>query len=70
MEVRNGIDLLKAKALGATAVLLGALLVWFECKGYEGVKTTIDIFKKEADIALALCGETNINNLSKKNIVD
>ena len=31
-------------------------------------QTTIDIFRKEADIALALCGETNINNLSKKNI--
>ena len=26
----------------------------------------IEIFRKEADVALALCGETNINKLSKK----
>ena len=68
---RNGIDILKAKALGAKAVFVGRpYLYGLSAKGYEGVQTTIDIFRKEADIALALCGETNINNLSKKNIVD
>ena len=64
---RNGTDLLKAKALGAKAVFVGRpYLYGLSAKGYEGVQTTIDIFRKEADIALALCGETNINNLSKK----
>ncbi len=68
---RNGIDILKAKALGAKAVFIGRpYLYGLGAKGYEGVQTTIDIFRKEADVALALCGETNINNLSKKNIVD
>ena len=68
---RNGTDILKAKALGAKAVFVGRpYLYGLSAKGYEGVQTTIDIFRKEADIALALCGETNINNLSKKNIVD
>ena len=67
---RNGIDLLKAKALGAQAIFVGRpYLYGLSAKGYEGVKATIDIFKKEADIALALCGETNINNLSKNNII-
>ena len=62
---------MKAKALGATAAFVGRpYLYGLSARGYEGVKTTIDIFKKEADIALALCGETNINNLSKKNIID
>ena len=37
--------------------------------GLDGVKKTIEIFIKEADVALALCGETNINKLSKKNIL-
>ena len=28
----------------------------------------INIFEKETDVTLALCGETNINNLSIQNI--
>lgn len=68
--VRNGTDLVKAKALGAKAIFVGRpYLYGLSAMGREGVKAMVNIFKKEMDITLALCGETNINNLSTKNIV-
>ena len=67
--VRNGADLIKAKALGAKAVFVGRpYLYGLSAMGYQGVKEMINIFEKETDITLALCGETNINNLSIQNI--
>ncbi|MBV68783.1 MAG: alpha-hydroxy-acid oxidizing enzyme [Pelagibacterales bacterium] len=67
---RYGADLIKAKALGANAIFVGRpYLYGLSAKGSDGVKKIIEIFRKEADIALALCGETNINKLSKKNIL-
>ena len=68
--VRSGTDLVKAKALGAKAIFVGRpYLYGLSAMGSEGVKAMINIFQKEMDITLALCGETNINNLSTKNIV-
>ncbi len=67
---RYGADIIKAKALGANAIFVGRpYLYGLSVKGSDGVKKMIEIFRKEADIALALCGETNINKLSKKNIL-
>ncbi|RPH03830.1 MAG: alpha-hydroxy-acid oxidizing protein [Alphaproteobacteria bacterium TMED93] len=67
---RNGADIIKAKALGAKAVFVGRpYLYGLSAKGFDGVKAMIDIFKKEADVTLALCGETNINKLSMKNVL-
>ena len=68
--VRSGTDLVKAKALGAKAIFVGRpYLYGLSAMGREGVKAMVNIFQKEMDITLALCGETNINNLSTKNIV-
>ena len=68
--VRSGTDLVKAKALGAKAIFVGRpYLYGLSAMGSEGVKAMVNIFQKEMDITLALCGETNINNLSTKNIV-
>ena len=68
--VRSGTDLVKAKALGAKAIFVGRpYLYGLSALGREGVKAMVNIFQKEMDTTLALCGETNINNLSTKNIV-
>ena len=68
--VRSGTDLVKAKALGAKAIFVGRpYLYGLSAMGSEGVKAMVNIFQKEMDITLGLCGETNINNLSTKNIV-
>ena len=64
---RYGTDLLKAKALGANAVFVGRpYLYGLSANGYKGVKAMIEIFRKEVDISLALCGETNINKVNIK----
>ena len=69
--VRSGADLIKAIALGAKVAFVGRpYLYGLSAKGYEGVKAVINIFQKEMDVTLALCGETNINNLSLKNIIE
>ena len=69
--IRSGTDIIKAKALGAKAIFVGRpYLYGLSAKGGEGVKDMIKIFKQEMDITLALCGENNINNLSKNNLVE
>ena len=68
--IRNGTDLIKAKALGAKTAFVGRPYIYgLSAMGYKGVIKMINIIEKEMDITLALCGETNVNNLSKKNIV-
>ena len=41
-----------------------------DLKTLDKVEAMIEIFKKEVDISLALCGETNINNVNIKNIFE
>ena len=68
--IRNGTDLIKAKALGAKTAFVGRPYIYgLSAMGYKGVIKMINIIEKEMDITLALCGETNVNNLSKKNTV-
>ena len=68
--IRSGTDIVKAKALGAKTAFVGRpYLYGLSAMGYEGVIKLINIIEREMDITMALCGETNINNLSKKNIV-
>ncbi len=67
--VRNGADLIKAKALGARAVFIGRpYLYGLSARGYTGVEEVIKILKKEIDVTLALCGETSVDELGIKNI--
>ncbi len=67
--IRNGSDIIKALALGAKAVFVGRPYIYgLSALGYEGVKVMTEIFQKELDVTLALCGEKNINNLGIKNI--
>eukprot|EP00904_Undaria_pinnatifida_P004168 jgi/Undpi1/13752/HiC_scaffold_9.g03405.m1 len=55
--VRRGTDVLKAIALGATAVLLGRPVFFsLACGGQEGVQRMLEIIKDELEAAMALCG--------------
>jgi len=55
--VRRGVDLLKARALGAQAVLTGrATLFGVMAGGEPGAKRAIDILSGEFERALQLCG--------------
>jgi L-lactate dehydrogenase (cytochrome)/(S)-mandelate dehydrogenase len=55
--VRRGSDVLKALALGATACLIGRPQLWaLATAGEDGVRHLLDIFRREIDRAMGLCG--------------
>ncbi|MEU6172312.1 alpha-hydroxy acid oxidase [Streptantibioticus parmotrematis] len=63
--VRRGTDIVKALALGATAVGIGRPVVWgLAADGESGVTRVLDILRRELDHTLALCGATGIADLT------
>jgi 4-hydroxymandelate oxidase len=55
--VRRGVDVVKALALGAHAVLLGRPILWgLAADGERGVAGILAILRRELDLAMALCG--------------
>jgi 4-hydroxymandelate oxidase len=55
--IRRGTDVVKALALGATAVAVGRPVVWgLAVDGAEGVAGVLDMLRAELARALALCG--------------
>ena len=64
--IRSGQDILKAIALGAEGTLIGRpYLYGLGALGEAGVTKCLQIIQKELDISMALCGHTNINNVTK-----
>ncbi len=67
--IRNGQDILKAKAFGAQGVYIGRPYIYgLGAGGEAGVTRTIEILRNELDQTMALCGERDINNVSTHNI--
>jgi isopentenyl diphosphate isomerase/L-lactate dehydrogenase-like FMN-dependent dehydrogenase len=65
--IRKGIDILKALALGAKAVMVGRPILWgLAAGGEEGVKRVLNILKSELDLAMALCGFTSISQINRE----
>ena len=59
--IRRGTDVLKAIALGATAVLIGRPYVYgLAVAGAEGVAAVIEILRRELEQAMALTGRPSI----------
>lgn len=55
--IRRGTDILKAMALGATAVAIGRPIIWgLAVSGEDGVKAVFDLLSDELRHAAALCG--------------
>lgn len=62
--VRRGIDVVKALALGAQAVLLGRPVLWgLAARGEEGVVEVLEMFRRELDLAMALCGTPTLSEI-------
>lgn len=62
---RRGVDVVKALALGARAVLIGRPHLWgVACAGEEGVFWVLELFRREIDRALALGGWDGIAKLN------
>lgn len=63
--VRRGTDVVKALALGATAVAVGRPVLWGLAVGGEaGAARVLGMLREELDVALALCGCTRPGQLS------
>lgn len=65
--ITTGQNLLKAIALGADAVLIGRAYVYgLGAYGEAGVRRVLEILYHEADISMALCGQTDIRQVGNE----
>jgi 4-hydroxymandelate oxidase len=64
--IRRGTDVLKALALGATAVLIGRPYVYgLAVGGKSGVSRVVDILRSELEVAMALTGRPTIASIDR-----
>lgn len=67
--IRNGLDVVRALALGADAVLLGRAFVYaLAAGGQAGVETLLDLFDREIRVALTLTGSSKISDVGPDTI--
>ncbi len=68
--IRSGQDVLKALALGAKGTYVGRAYVYaLGALGEQGVRTALEVMQKELDVTMALCGERDVNNLGRHNLL-
>ncbi|MCU0760670.1 MAG: alpha-hydroxy-acid oxidizing protein [Steroidobacteraceae bacterium] len=64
--IRRGVDVLRALALGARAVLLGRPVLWGLAVGGEaGVQRVLSLLRHEFDVAMALAGARRVADLDR-----
>jgi L-lactate dehydrogenase (cytochrome)/(S)-mandelate dehydrogenase len=69
--IRRGSDVVKAIALGATAVLVGRPQLWgLSVAGEAGVGHMLEIFRREIDRALGLMGARRFADLSRGDLLE
>ncbi len=69
--IRSGQDVLKALCLGAKSTFIGrAFLYGLGAMGEAGVHLALQIIAKELDITMALCGERDVKNLGRHNLLN
>ena len=67
--IRSGQDVLKALCYGAKGTHIGRpFLYGLGAGGKAGVRRALEIIRKELDITMALCGERDVKNLSRRNL--
>ena len=63
--VRRGTDVLKALALGASAVLIGRAYLWgLAADGQAGVSRVLEMLRSELELAMALAGCKNVASIT------
>lgn len=68
--IRSGQDVLKALALGAHGTMIGRAFIYgLGAMGEAGVTKALEIIHKELDISMALCGERDVKNLGRHNLL-
>jgi isopentenyl diphosphate isomerase/L-lactate dehydrogenase-like FMN-dependent dehydrogenase len=67
--VRRGVDVLKALALGARAVLIGRPMLWgLAVAGEQGVADVLRMFREEVELGLALLGCTSPADVARAHV--
>jgi L-lactate dehydrogenase (cytochrome) len=68
--IRSGQDVLKAISMGAKGTMIGRAFVHgLGAMGKEGVTMALDIIHKELDTTMALCGERELKNVNRCNLL-
>jgi L-lactate dehydrogenase (cytochrome) len=68
--IRSGQDVLKALAMGAKGTMIGRAFVYgLGAMGEAGVTTALEVIHKELDTTMALCGERDVKNLGRHNLL-
>jgi len=68
--IRSGQDVLKAMAIGAKGTYIGRAFVYgLGASGEAGVTKTLEVIHKELDTTMGLCGVTDVNALSRSNLL-
>ncbi|RZF48782.1 hypothetical protein LSTR_LSTR008131 [Laodelphax striatellus] len=68
--IRQGTDILKALALGASMVFVGRPALWgLAHSGEQGVRRVLDILRNEFDTALALTGCASVGDIKHEMVV-
>lgn len=68
--IRSGQDVLKALALGAKGTFIGRAFVYgLGAMGQKGVTAALEVIQKELDTTMALCGERNVSDLGRHNLL-
>lgn len=69
--IRSGLDVLKAKALGASACMLGRPWAYaLAAGGQQAIEHMLEIIKDELRIGMALTGKSKLDDVSKDIFVD
>jgi L-lactate dehydrogenase (cytochrome) len=68
--VRSGQDIIRARALGAKAVLVGRPMVYaLGAMGEAGVYRMLEIFYEEAELTMAFIGHREIDSITRDDVV-
>ncbi|MCE8539632.1 alpha-hydroxy-acid oxidizing protein [Ruegeria pomeroyi] len=68
--IRSGQDVLKALALGAKGTMIGRAFVYgLGAMGQAGVTKALEVIHRELDVTMALCGEKNVADLGRHNLL-
>ncbi|SNT75845.1 alpha-hydroxy acid oxidase [Paracoccus seriniphilus] len=68
--VRSGMDIFRARALGASGVLLGRAMVYaLGAQGQAGVTTLLNILQKELRTTMGLAGKVNTQSIGRDDVI-
>jgi isopentenyl diphosphate isomerase/L-lactate dehydrogenase-like FMN-dependent dehydrogenase len=68
--IRSGVDVLRALALGASAVLVGRPFLWgLAVEGQAGIEAVFTELRDELARAMALCGSRTIGEIDRSLVV-